>query len=34
MGSLKKYAVIGVVAIAAIALAKKFAPGLASKVGL
>jgi hypothetical protein len=34
MGKYKQYAVIAVVAIGAIALLKRFAPGAASKIGV
>jgi len=34
MGKAKQYLVIGVVAIAAIALLKRFAPAAAEKVGI
>lgn len=34
MGSLKKYAVIGLVAVVAVAAVKKFAPAAAAKIGL
>lgn len=34
MGSAKKYIVAGLVSIAAVALVKRFAPGVAAKIGL